>query len=159
MTISGINANDPISLSESQNPQSALGKDAFMKLLVNQMKNQDPMAPADNSQMIAQLAQFSSLEEMQELNDNIVGLAVLQQGNALMSQLTTSSLLIGKDVKYVDPTTNAEAWGTVDSVKIADGQAVLSIDGSDIPLANVRELGGTPADAAGSSDDASDDNG
>ena len=64
MTIQGISANDPIFGAESSEPKGALGKDAFLKLLVEQMKNQDPLAPKENSAMIAELAQFSSLEEM-----------------------------------------------------------------------------------------------
>ena len=81
---------------------------------------------------------------MQDLNDNIVGLAVLQQSNALMAQLTDSSALIGKSVKYQDPDTQAEAWGTVSSVRIQDGLAVLHIDGKDVPLASVTEIGIPP---------------
>src|SRR6185295_11678278 len=104
MQIPGIRANDPLSISNTP-ADSALGKDAFMKLLVDQLKNQDPLDPQKNGDTIAQLAQFSSLEQMQELNDNIVGLAVLQQSNALLSQLTDSSALIGKSVKYADPVT------------------------------------------------------
>ena len=100
MQIDGISSNDPISLSGGK--ESALGKDAFMNLLVMQMKNQDPMEPTKNDQMLAQLAQFQSLEEMNDLNDNIVGLAVLQQSNAVLEQLTSSSALIGKDVLYTD---------------------------------------------------------
>lgn len=159
MTISGISANDQISLSGADAP-SRLDKDAFMKLLVNQMKNQDPMQPADNTQMIAQLAQFSSLEQMQTLNDNIVGLAVLQQQNATLNQLTSASALIGKTVKYLDPATQTEQWGSVEAVKIVDGLASLSIGGKDVPLANVAEIGAQPdaggADS-GSGDGASND--
>jgi flagellar basal-body rod modification protein FlgD len=123
---------------------SQLDKDSFMKLLVQQMRNQDPMSPMDNQAFIAQLAQFSSLEQMTKVNDNLLGLAVLQQSNALMSQLTQSSALIGRDVRYVDPTTNASATGTVDTVKIQDGIAVLNIGGSDVPLGNVTEVLATP---------------
>lgn len=47
---------------------SALGKDDFMKILVAQMQNQDPTEPMDNTQYISQLAQFSALEQMQQLN-------------------------------------------------------------------------------------------
>jgi flagellar basal-body rod modification protein FlgD len=145
--ISGVNANDPISLGSAAT-NAALGKDSFMRLLVTQLKNQDPMQPAANEEMLAQLAQFSSLEEMQELNDNIVGLAVLQQSNALMNQLTDSSALIGKSVEYVDPATGKEAWGTVTSVRIKAGLAILNIDGKDVPLANVTEVGAPPQQPA-----------
>ena len=142
MDITGISANDPIygsAVSESQ-----LDKGAFMDLLVTQMKNQDPLEPSKNEEMLAQLAQFSSLEQMEELNENIFGLAVLQQSNALMAQLTNSSSLIDKSVQYVDPTTGDELWGTVQSVKIEEGLAVLNINGTDVPLAGIIEVGPGP---------------
>ena len=111
-----------------------------MELLVQQLKNQDPLSPMDNDKFIAQLTQLSSLEGIQNLNDNMVGLAMLQQGNALMSQLTQSSALIGKEVTYIDLNTGEEQTGTVLSVKIEDGLAVLNIDGEDVPLASVIEI-------------------
>ena len=157
MAITGISATDPVSSSATSSStgtsaNSALGKDAFMKLLVSQLKNQDPMAPTDNSQTLAQLAQFSSLEQMQQLNDNVVGLALLQQNNALMSQLTQSSALIGQSVKYTDPSTNAVRTGTVNSIKIKDNLAVLSIGGEDVPLGNITEvLGASTGAPAGAS--------
>ena len=47
-----------------------LDKDAFLKLLITQMQNQDPLNPMDNKESIAQLAQFSSLEQMQQMNSS-----------------------------------------------------------------------------------------
>jgi flagellar basal-body rod modification protein FlgD len=147
MTVSNVQSTTTTSSSSTgaTNANASLGKDSFMKLLVNQIKNQDPLSPTDNSAFVAQLAQFSSLEQMQELNSNIVGLAVLQQNNALMSQLTQSSALIGQEVRYVDPSTQASKVGTVGSVKIENDLAVLSINGQNIPLANVSEVLGKPA--------------
>lgn len=142
MEIPGINANDPLSYASSL-AGADLGEDAFMQLLVTQLKHQDPLDPAKNEEMLAQLAQFSSLEQLNELNDNILGLAVLQQSNALMDQLTSSSALIGQSVKYLDPLTGREIWGNVASVKIVEGLAVLSIDAKDVPLGNVLEVGPT----------------
>ena len=144
MQIPGILASDPLTGAKGPS-ESQLGKDSFMRLLVNQLKNQDPLAPAQNEEMLAQLAQFSSLEQMTELNDNIVGLAVLQQSNALMSQLTSSSALIGQNVRYSDPATGEARWGSVASVKIEEGLAVLNIGGENVPLANVLEVGPPPA--------------
>lgn len=142
MDITGISANDPIYGTQSAG-QGEMGKDAFMDLLVSQLKNQDPLAPTSNDEMLAQLAQFSSLEQLEELNDNLVGLAVLQQSNALMDQLTSSSALIGQHVKYTDPDTGNDAWGDVSSVKITDGLALLNIGGKDVPLGNVLEVSQT----------------
>jgi len=50
---------------------STLGKNDFMKLLLAQMQNQDPLNPTDNTEFVAQLAQFSSLEQMTEMNSNL----------------------------------------------------------------------------------------
>jgi len=131
-----------------------LGKDAFMQLLVSQLQNQDPINPQTNEDFIAQLAQFSSLEQMENLNDSFLGLAVLQQSNALMSQLTEGSTLIGQNVTYLDPASGETVTGTVDSIRIEDGIAVLNIAGENVPLMNVIEVTG-PADPP-SGDDGSD---
>ena len=139
--IEGISAADPIYGSDTRGPQN-LDKDAFMQLLVAQLKNQNPLDPTSNDEFIAQLAQFSSLEQMQVVNENLVGLAVLQQSNALMSQLTDSSALIGKTVRFDDPLTGESTVGSVSSVKLEEGIAILRIGGQDIPLANVTEVTG-----------------
>jgi len=135
-----------------------LGKDAFMKLLVSQLQNQDPINPQSNEDFIAQLAQFSSLEQMENLNDSFLGLAVLQQSNALMAQLTEGSALIGQNVVYQDPASGEVTSGTVETVRIQDGIAVLNVDGADVPLMQVIEITG-PADGGGSTDGENEDNG
>src|SRR5690554_352678 len=48
----------------------AMGKDAFLQLLVNQLRHQDPLSPVDDKEFLAQMAQFSSLEQMQNLNQS-----------------------------------------------------------------------------------------
>ena len=53
------------------NPKGAMGKDAFLKLLVAQLKNQDPLSPSDGKEMAAQLAQFSSVEQLVSMNDTL----------------------------------------------------------------------------------------
>jgi flagellar basal-body rod modification protein FlgD len=145
MQINGTSSTDPISGLSPEKSGSNVGKNDFMNLLATQLRNQDPLDPAKNDEMLAQLAQFSSLEQMQNLNDNIVGLAVLQQSNALMQQLTDASALMGKDVQYTDAATQADVWGKVESVRIVDGLAVLRIDGKDVPLTSVNEIGTPPA--------------
>ena len=62
----------------------ALGKDAFMQLLVTQLKNQNPLSPQDNGAFVAQLAQFSSLEGINTLNDSV---------NAISSNFSSSQAL------------------------------------------------------------------
>jgi flagellar basal-body rod modification protein FlgD len=74
---------------------SALGKDAFLTLLVTQMKTQDPLNPMDDKQFVAQLAQFSSLEQLTNINSGIDKLttATTQQ------QMFSAASFIGKEVK------------------------------------------------------------
>ena len=158
MEINGVRSAESTSSLSGALPESALGKDAFLELLVTQLENQDPLNPTSNEDMIAQLAQFSSLEEMQNLNENILGLAVLQQSNALLSQLTDSSALIGRSVSFLHPQTGEESAGLVDSVKITDeGVAVLNVGGLDVPLANVLEVQGDDSTSTG--DDSGDADG
>ncbi|HEY4219229.1 MAG TPA: flagellar hook capping FlgD N-terminal domain-containing protein [Gemmatimonadaceae bacterium] len=54
-------------------PGGDMGKDQFMQLLIAQLQNQDPTSPMDGSQMAAQLAQFSSLEQLQNINTTLTG--------------------------------------------------------------------------------------
>jgi flagellar basal-body rod modification protein FlgD len=162
MSVSSVSNLDTAYLAQNSASQdlnnAAADKNAFTRMLVAQLQNQDPMAPQDNQAMVAQLAQFSSLEQMQQLNQNIMGLAVLQQTNAVMSQLTQSSALIGQNVTYIDPATNESRTGTVSKVKIIEGVATLEIGGQDVPLGNVTEILG-PAQDSGGTDSGSGDSG
>ncbi len=146
--IEGISSNDPLGGGAGPSGTSALDKNAFMQLLVTQLKNQDPMAPSDNQEFIAQLAQFSSLEEMQGVNENLVALALLQEGNARLDQLTQASALIGKDVTYTDGTGN-EQVGTVDAVKLVEGNVLLSIGEEEVPLTALMAVNGKNDGSAG----------
>src|SRR5471032_795987 len=71
-----------------------LGKDAFLQLLVTQLKNQNPLDPQDNSAFVAQLAQFSSLEGITTLNTTVSSIA----SNASSSQALQASSLVGRSV-------------------------------------------------------------
>jgi flagellar basal-body rod modification protein FlgD len=73
-----------------------LGKDEFLKLLVAQLANQDPLAPTDNQQYIAQLAQFSSVEQAEGTNSRLDSLLMAQASGNQQS----ASNFIGKDVVY-----------------------------------------------------------
>ncbi len=88
--------------------QQTLGKDAFLKLMLTQMQNQDPLAPLDNQAMVAQLAQFSSLEQMTNLNSNFTNANV-------MSSFVSATNLLGKDVSIINPTSSADAPTTITS--------------------------------------------
>ena len=85
----------PTNTSEKTVGTNALGKDAFLQLLVTQMQYQDPLEPTTDTEFISQLAQFSSLEEMQNLNESLDALAN-QLSN--IQQQSFASNLVGKNV-------------------------------------------------------------
>jgi len=131
-----------------------LDKDAFMQLLVTQMQNQDPLEPQGGEELSAQLASFSSLEQMEQMNENLTTMVLLQQSNALLSQLSESSALIGQDVNWSDPDIGTSGTGTVEGVRLAEGVTFLKVEGQDVPLYAVTEVLGVVEGDAGEAGDA-----
>jgi flagellar basal-body rod modification protein FlgD len=80
-------------------PKNTLGKDDFLRLLTTQLQHQDPLQPMDAQAFIAQLAQFTSVEELDGLGKK---LDTMLLGQASSNQLTTASL-VGKDVLLRSP--------------------------------------------------------
>ncbi|MCL6559394.1 MAG: flagellar biosynthesis protein FlgD [Firmicutes bacterium] len=107
-----------------------MGKDEFLNLLVTQLKYQDPLNPVDDKEFIGQMAQFSALEQMQNLNSS-------------MSQAQAYSL-IGKHVKanFVDETTKESSVveGDVTGVKVSKGKTYVVVKGKDVPIEKISEV-------------------
>src|SRR5438128_316492 len=101
---------------------AAPGQADFLKLLMAQMKNQDPMSPMQGTEFTTQLAQFSSLQGIQQLNTNFANLLLLQG-------LTQGTNLIGKTVTYTQPNATQPRQGVVQSVSVAGGNVQLVIGG------------------------------
>lgn len=102
--------------------KNSMDKDAFLKLLAAQAKTQDPMAPSDSTQQIAQLAQFSSLEQMLNVATEMSKLsAVTNQQSAVQ--------LVGRDVSYKDVATGTTVAGTVERVELTKDGPRLTIAG------------------------------
>lgn len=101
---------------------TVLGKDDFLKLLVGQLKNQDPMNPSSDTDFIGQMAQFSQLEQttnMANANDKLIA----EQRGA------RSVALLGRTVTYPDPTTGVLATGSVERVEWTAGTPSLTVGG------------------------------
>jgi len=159
MDLSGITASTSSEFaSAAELPTQELDKNAFMELLVAQLKNQDPLEPASNEEFVGQLATFSSLEQLENVNDNIGTLALLQQSNALLSQLTESSALIGQTIEWTDYETGEPGSGVVQSVKVEDGTAFLDVGDQMVALLDVTSVNGTtPVDDGGDGDGSGDE--
>ena len=126
----------PEAASETQNVfgDQFIGKDGFLKLLITQLQNQDPLDPMKNEDFAAQLAQFSSLEQMQNLNDSF---------NQMMdlNKVSSTASLIGKEVTYQDQSTGSLVSGQVDRVIIKPDGTYFSIGGKEISSENIKEIG------------------
>ena len=118
-----LEQNDKLNKPKTAEEMNALGKDAFLQLLVCQMENQDPLEPTSDTEWISQLASFSSLEEMQK-----------------MSQVMTNSQalnLVGQEVILNTKVGSGETKtisGQVDYVTMKGGQAYLSVKGELYPM-------------------------
>lgn len=108
---------------------SQLGKEDFLLLLVTQMQYQDPLDPADNTDFVAQLAQFSALEQMSNLNQTVSN--------------NSAYALIGQEVLIRHTTSTGdtqEVQGTVQKVSIRNGSAYVTVDGQDFVYDEVVEV-------------------
>jgi flagellar basal-body rod modification protein FlgD len=111
-----------------------MGKDVFMKLLVAQMRYQDPGNPVDSSQMMSQTATFSQVEKLEELVNQNASMLVLQES-------ATAGALVGRTATYTD-TTGASKTGVVTSVRLAskESEAVAVIDGVSVPVGRLTAI-------------------
>lgn len=133
-----------------QTGNSELGKDAFLQLLITQLQHQDPTNPMDDREFISQMAQFSSLEQMQNMTKAMGSLLASQQQTQLMNYTS----FVGKEVKWHELTDKLddkgkpvinEGTGTIKSVKFVEGNAVFELaDGKELTPGNISAiLGGS----------------
>jgi flagellar basal-body rod modification protein FlgD len=120
-----------------------LGKDAFLRLLTTQLKNQDPLKPMEDAAFIAEMAQFSSLEQMQNLNK-------LMEAQTQFASLSQASTMIGKHVTIVTPGETSETVkGVVDEVRQVGGVTKVVIGGKEFDASSIQSVTSAPAKAAG----------
>ena len=130
----------PAATSTSGALGATLGGDAFLKLLVAQLKYQDPTKPVDTTAFMAQTAQLQMVETLHTLVD--------QNAALLSGQNTLGALsLVGQDISYTGKD-GATVSGTVDAVKIEATGPVLVVGDTDVPLGSVTSVGKTPAATA-----------
>ena len=109
--------------------KSVADQDTFLKLLVAQLKYQDPSNPADSTQFLAQTAQFTQVEKLGQIADMIKG-----------QQLIGASSLVGRTVTYQDAT-GATQSGVVTTVKLnGDSEPTLMVGNTDVQLSKVTEV-------------------
>jgi hypothetical protein len=116
-------------LEESRRPNNSLGKSEFLKMLVAQLQYQDPLEPTTDSEFAAQLAQFSSLEQMQNLNATMEAFRYY----SLVGQYVVS---VSKDANGVE----TAFAGIVDRVVTANGETYIQIGANIAKASTITEI-------------------
>jgi flagellar basal-body rod modification protein FlgD len=111
--------------------QAVVSQQDFLRILLTQLNFQDPLKPVDNEQFIAQLAQFTNLEQTRELTDNVSTLLTIQAS-------TQSIGLLGKTVDVASA--SGAVTGTVTTIQFTSGQPTLTVLATDGTILNAVGL-------------------
>ncbi|UVI32501.1 flagellar hook capping FlgD N-terminal domain-containing protein [Paenibacillus spongiae] len=127
---------------EKKKDNNSLGKDDFLRILVTQLRNQDPMQPLQDSDFIAQMAQFTSVEQLMNMSNEMT---------MLRQNLGMASSMIGKEIAWYDYTETGELVpfsGKVESILIKDNVQYAIVGESQIPLDKIVSIaeGGETSD-------------
>ena len=157
ITVDGItyNAEAYANANKTDTLKNEMDKDAFLQLLVTQLRYQDPLEPQDNSEFVAEMAQFSSLEQMNNVAD------YLDKINTLVTNIDTSVLvgqlsnMIGKGVDWLETTDYADEEGNpqtktenlsgvITGVTVADGTTRVTVESEgktyQVDIANIGHV-------------------
>ena len=119
----------PSTNSSSAASSANLSQTDFLNLLTAQLQNQDPLNPMSGSDFTSQLAQFTQMSGIQQLNTTLTSMMTLQS-------ITQAANLIGKTITYG----SAGSQGTVASVQMVNGQPVLMVGGNSVTLDQVQGI-------------------
>jgi flagellar basal-body rod modification protein FlgD len=111
-----------------------LGKDDFLKILITQLQNQDPMQPLQDKEFIAQMAQFTSVEQLTNMSTEM---------KLLRQSLGFAPSLIGKSVEWTaTDSTGSEISksGVVTAITFKNGNQYVSVDGEEVSLDRLTKV-------------------
>jgi len=132
LQVSSTTATNDYSLPDNtRKPVQSLDKDAFLRLLIEQLKNQDPMSPQDPNEFVAQMAQFSMLEQLTSLNQ---GMTQLKKSQEMME----AAALLGQQVNIM--TKDGTISGQVEKVTLEGEDINIFVGGEGYNLADIYEL-------------------
>lgn len=121
----------------SKSNGSELGKDQFLKILITQLKNQDPMQPMQDKEFIAQMAQFSSVEQLTNMASEM---------KSLRQSLGMASGLIGKNISWSVTDSGGTVYeneGVVEAITFKDGKQYANVGGTQVLLEQLTKIWNT----------------
>lgn len=146
--------------SKSQEDNQTLGKDQFLKILITQLQNQDPMQPLQDKEFIAQMATFTSVEQLMNIS---------KQLDVMNQSLGTVSGLIGKRVSWIQTdhvdeynietgknTVTSTGSGIVEGIVIRENVQYAKVGSKEIKLSDILEIGEVPEETPPLPDDPAD---
>ena len=138
MTTTPIGSSTSSSKTKSDTDKAfdSVGTGDFLKLMLAELQNQDPLNPADNTALLTQLSQIRQVASSDKLSSTL--------NTVLLGQnLTNATALIGKNVKALGAD-NKDVTGTVSKVTVADGAVNVFIGDKSFKLNNIREINSAP---------------
>ncbi len=120
--------------------KNVLGKDDFLKLLMTQLKYQNPMEPADNKEFIAQMAQFTSLEQMGNISAGFAELNKVQFGLLQETAASRAINMIGRNVEAFNPETKETVSGIVTGMNMTDGIPRITVGNREVDIDTVIKV-------------------
>lgn len=141
-------ASSNVSKAASKSDSSTLGKDDFLKILITQLQNQDPMQPMEDKDFIAQMAQFSALEQTTNMASQL---------EAMRYSPGMTASLLGMNVTWIATDSQGSVStksGTVDSIVVRDGIPYAKIGKDEVKMDDLTTIA-YPSSASGSEADGS----
>lgn len=130
---------NPTSPAGTPTTTSETSRDQFLQLLVTQLQNQDPLEPVKQEDFIGQLAQFSTLEGIENLNSSFE--SMLQANDSILraTQLSQGSALIGREVQYSGDA--GDTSGVVEAVEFGGDTVSVVVNGTAVSVDRIQRLG------------------
>ena len=121
----------------------------FLNLMLQQLKNQDPTQPTDNTEWLSQLAQYSSLEQMTQMNSGLTNcmnyISAMYNDMAMNAEITQTLSMVGKEVTISipdenDSTKTTEVTGKVTEANFKDGTGKVKVNGEYYSISNITSI-------------------
>ena len=121
----------------------------FLNLMLQQLKNQDPTQPTDNTEWLSQLAQYSSLEQMTQMNTGLTNcmnyISAMYKDMAMNAEITQTLSMVGKEVTITvpdekDSSKTTEITGKVTEANFKDGTGKVKVNGEYYSISNITSI-------------------